>query len=153
MLKGSTPTDPCSTNCLCQPSHRSGSTLVFSGESKFMKGSESSLFNRGISLFYSCLIFEKHCPEQSQDAGSPNPWQESYETAMGETILLNHLVEKNYFLHLERGSTMPSHAVASNQETTPSRRAIPLCSNNFLQQGYQVPCISMAWRVTVTTTS
>lgn len=83
-----------------------------------MKGSESSLFNRGISLFYSCLIFEKHCPEESQDAGSPSPWQESYETAIGETILLNDLVENNYFLHLERGSTMPSHAVASNQETT-----------------------------------
>lgn len=146
------PTHVLQTACASCPTEQC-STLVLSMESKFMKGSESSLFNRNIYYFNSCLIFEKHCPEQSQDAGSPNPWQDSYETAMGGTILLNDLVEKNYFLYLERGSKTPSHAVASNQETIPSRRAILLCSSNFLQQGYQVPCISMACRINGTTTS
>lgn len=77
------------------------------------------LLDKDVSLIWSWLTFEKHCPEQGQEAGnSPTPLRTAVGLLWWGRLLLNVLIKQNYLLHLERSKKTPSHTVASKQGTT-----------------------------------
>lgn len=76
------------------------------------------LWDKDVSLTWSWLICEKHCPEQGQEAGnSPTPLSTAVGRLWWGRLLLDVLIKKNYLLHRERSKKTPSHTVATKQGT------------------------------------